>query len=242
LAHHNQGQNMSRTLFRNTLYALAISAATVASFQSSAGGITLGGTRVIYPAGQKQSTMSVRNMSDQASFMVQSWVEDADGNKSQDFIVTPPLYVSSPGNENTLRMIYAGKPVRTDQETLYYFNTKSIPSLDKKNMEGKNILMVAAVTRIKLFVRPDGLKPAIDKAPAELTFHRKGNNVSIENPTPYHITLVQIRVGDHKLPDTMVGPSNNISLPLPVGTGSNIAFRTINDFGAATPVINAVLK
>lgn len=220
-----------------------ISASTLlASFQVFAGGITLGGTRIIYPAGQKQSTMSVRNTSDQASFLVQSWVEDADGNKSQDFIVTPPLYVSGPGNENTLRMMYAGKPVRTDQETIYFFNTKSIPSIDKKNIDGKNILMVAAVTRIKLFVRPEGLKPTIDKAPAELIFHRKGNDVSIENPTPYHITLVQIRVGPHKLPDIMVGPKNNISLSMPAGAGKDIAFRTINDFGAATPVINTVIK
>lgn len=233
---------MSRNLLCKAFYALVISASTITSFQVAAGGITLGGTRVIYSAGQKQSTMSVRNTSDQASFLVQSWVEDSDGNKSQDFIVTPPLYVSGPGNENTLRMMYAGKPVRTDRETLYFFNTKSIPSLDKKNMDGKNILMVAAVTRIKLFIRPEGLSPAIDKAPAELIFHRKGNDVSIENPTPYHITLVQVRAGSHKLSDTMVGPNSNVSLPLPAGSGNSIAFRTINDFGAATPVINSVLK
>ncbi|HGU9825295.1 TPA: fimbria/pilus periplasmic chaperone [Enterobacter cancerogenus] len=233
---------MSGNLLRDTLCAIVISASTVASFQAAAGGITLGATRVIYSAGQKQSTMSVRNTSDQASFMVQSWVEDANGNKSQDFIVTPPLYVSGPGNENTLRLMYAGKPVRTDQETLYYFNTKSIPSIDKKKMEGTNILMVAAVTRIKLFVRPHGLKPAIENAPAELSFHKVGNQVRIENPTPYHITLAQIRAGTHKLPDTMVGPRNNITLPLPAGDVKTIDFRTINDFGAATPVISAVLK
>lgn len=51
-------------------------------------------------------------------------------------------------------------------------------------MEGKNMLMLAAVTRIKLFLRPAELTPAIEKAPAELKFHRAGGQVRIENTTP----------------------------------------------------------
>ncbi|WP_312041424.1 fimbria/pilus periplasmic chaperone [Pantoea eucalypti] len=62
--------------------------------------------------------------------------------------------------------------------------TKAIPSVDKKKMEGKNMLMLAAVTRIKLFLRPAELTPAIEKAPAELKFHRAGGQVRIENTTP----------------------------------------------------------
>ncbi|WP_338564917.1 fimbria/pilus periplasmic chaperone [Erwinia sp. E_sp_W01_6] len=114
-----------------------MSAACLATSPVRAGGIMLGGTRIIYPAGQKQVSMSVRNTSDQSSFLVQSWVEQPDGQKSQNFVATPPLYVSGPGNENTLRLMYVGEPARTDQETLYYFNTKAIPSLDKKRRRGK---------------------------------------------------------------------------------------------------------
>lgn len=233
---------MSNHLFRNALCSAVISAACLAPSLAQAGGITLGGTRVIYPAGQKQVSLSVRNTSDQSSFMVQSWVDQPDGKKSQDFVVTPPLYVSGPGNENTLRLMYAGKPVRTDQESLYYFNTKAIPSMDKKKMEGKNVLMLAAVTRIKLFVRPAGLSPAVDKAPAELTFHRSGGQMRIDNPTPYHITMVQMKVDGQKLADTMVSPRGSVSLPLPAGAGNIVTFRTINDFGAATPEMRATLK
>lgn len=233
---------MSNHLFRNTLCAIVMSAASLVPSLAQAGGITLGGTRVIYPAGQKQVSLSVRNTSDQSSFMVQSWVEQPDGKKSQDFVVTPPLYVSGPGNENTLRLMYVGSPVRTDQESLYYFNTKAIPSMDKKNMEGKNVLMLAAVTRIKLFVRPAGLSPAVDKAPAELTFHRSGGQMRIDNPTPYHITLAQMKVGGQKLSDTMVTPRGSVSLPLPAGAVNTVTFRTINDFGAATPELRATLK
>lgn len=233
---------METHLFRNILCAAVISAAGLASPIVEAGGITLGGTRIIYPAGQKLVSLSVRNTADQNTFMVQSWVEQADGKKSQDFVVTPPLYVSGPGNENTLRLMYAGLPARADQESLYYFNSKAIPSMNKKEMEGKNVLMLAAVTRIKLFVRPAGLKPSVDKAPAELIFRRNDNQLQIDNPTPYYITLAQLKAGSKKLPDTMVPPRGNISLPLPAGAGNLVNFRTINDFGAVTPEKSAEIK
>ena len=233
---------MFRNFFYSTLCAVAISAVCLVPTLAEAGGITLGGTRVIYPAGKKQVTMSVRNTSEGSSFMVQSWVETPDGEKSQDFIVTPPLYVSGPNNENILRLMYIGKPVRSDQESLYYFNTKSIPSVDKSKMDGQNVLLLAAVTRIKLFVRPAGLVPAVEKAPAELTFHREGSQIRINNPGPYHITLAQMMVGDRKLPDTMVSPRDSVLLPLPAGKGNTIAFRTINDFGAVTPELRVALK
>lgn len=202
----------------------------------------LGGTRIIYPLNQKQVSMSVRNTSEQGSFLVQSWVEQPDEKKSQDFIVTPPLYVSGPGNENTLRLMYVGAPAATDRETLYYFNAKAIPSVDKKKMEGKNMLLLAAVTRIKLFLRPAGLTPAADKAPAELTFHRNGSQMRIDNPTPYYLTLVELKAGGKKLPDTMVSPRSSSTLDISSSSAGTVTYRTINDYGAATPEMRAELK
>lgn len=174
--------------------------------------------------------MSVHNTSDKSSFMVQSWVEDAEGKKSADFIVTPPLYVSGPGNENTLRIMYIGQPPRKDQETLYYLNSKAIPSLDKKSLEGKNILLLAATTRIKLFVRPAELSPSEEKAQDLLTFHRQGEQTEVDNPTPYYITLAKIKSGVKSLPDTMVAPGGHVLLP----AQGQITYHTINDFGALT--------
>lgn len=233
---------MSGYPLRHSFIAALMSAVCLAPSLAHAGGIMLGGTRIIYPVGQKQVTMSVRNTSDQSSFLVQSWVEQADEKKSQDFVVTPPLYVSGPGNENTLRLMYVGTPPVADRETLYYFNAKDIPSIDKKKMEGKNMLMLAAVTRIKLFLRPAGLTPSPEKAPAELTFHRIGSQLRIDNPTPYYLTLAEIKVGGNKLPDTMVSPRGNAVLALPATSGGTVTYRTINDFGAATHEMHAELK
>ncbi|WP_239498438.1 fimbria/pilus periplasmic chaperone [Providencia rettgeri] len=210
--------------------------------QASAGGITLGGTRVIYPIGSKQVNISIRNTSQESHFLVQSWIENENEQKSSDFFITPPVYASAPGNENILRLIKTVEPKHTDRETLYYLNTKAIPSIDKKKMEGKNMLVLAAVTRIKLFLRPAGLTPSVDKAPEELTFYLENNAVRINNPTPYYITLAQIYIDGKPLPDAMVSPHDSLTLPAVAALRGNVSFRTINDYGAITPIKYTVLK
>ncbi|CAI2793940.1 Chaperone protein focC precursor [Serratia grimesii] len=222
--------------YRNILCTSALLASCLVSSFASAGGMALGATRIIYPAGQKQVSLSVHNKSDSTSFLVQSWTEGSDGKKSNDFVVTPPLYVSGPGNENTMRIMYAGQPVKKDRETLYYFDSKSVPSLDKKAMEGKNILLLAAITRIKLFVRPAGLSPSVEDAPSTLTFHKQGNTLRIDNPTPYYITLAKMTYAGQKMPDTMVPPLDSTSLPVSSSASGTVSFHTINDYGALTSV------
>lgn len=151
----------------------------------SAGGISIGGTRVVYSADAAQTTLSVTNKSDASTYLIQSWVEKADGTKTSDFIVTPPLYTSTPGNENVLRIISGGVAHARDRETLYYFNVKAIPSVNKKAVEDSPAgLVVATAMQIKLFVRPPGLKPARENAENNLEFTRKGERLVIHNPTP----------------------------------------------------------
>ncbi|WP_414446504.1 fimbria/pilus periplasmic chaperone [Citrobacter europaeus] len=226
--------------FRKGLLAMPL--LFTATFAAHAdGGIAIGGTRVVYPAMKKEVGMSVRNTSDDTSFMIQSWV-DSEGNRSQDFIVTPPLFVSSPGTENTLRIMYVGKRPLEDQEKLYYFNVKSIPSMNKKDIEGKNVLILAGVTRVKLFLRPAGLKPAIENAPEMLTFQRLGDQIQAANTSPYYITMAQIKSGTWKADDTMVPPHGTALIRAPGAPGNTISFRTINDYGAVTPEMTVSVR
>ena len=44
-------------------------------------GVALGATRVIYPAGQKQVQLAVTNNDENSTYLIQSWVENADGVK-----------------------------------------------------------------------------------------------------------------------------------------------------------------
>lgn len=211
---------------------LLLATCLVSSCAFADGGIVLGGTRLIYPAGQKQVSLSVRNTAQQSAFLVQSWAENASGKRSNDFVVTPPLFVSNAGDENVLRIMYVGPRLPTDRETLYYFNAKAVPSVDKTKTEGSNSLILAAVTRIKLFVRPANLADDADKAPSLLTFNRSGDRVEIRNPTPYYITLVKISSGIKNQTDVMVAPFGRETVILPKGNSRTFSYSTINDYGA----------
>ncbi|MFU2315127.1 fimbria/pilus periplasmic chaperone [Rahnella sp. PCH160] len=198
-----------------------------------AGGISLGATRVIYPQGAAQTSLSIANSDVGKVFLIQSWVSESDGKKSTDFVITPPIFVIQPNKENTIRIMYVGKnPLPVDRESLYYLNSKAIPS--GKPEEGKNTLQIATETTIKMFVRPDNLPTKSLEAPKAIRCKLNGANVSVSNPTPYYVTLVGITVGDQKLPNTMVAPKSDTQIPLTGGPGGTIKFQTVNDFGSKT--------
>lgn len=225
---------------RFALYTLCCALMTSAALTQpvmAEGGISIQGTRIVYPAEKKQLSVLLRNTSKTDTFLVQSWVTSADGQKTKDFIVTPPLYVSNPENGNTLRLMFRGEKPPQDRETLYYFIAKAIPSVDKKAGEGKNTLILAAANRIKLFLRPAGLSPKISESPAQLTFRKTGSQLEITNPSPYYLTLTEMKAGSKALPVVMVPPKGTTRLGLPAGSGSTVVYRTINDAGALTPVL-----
>lgn len=197
----------------------------------AAGGITLGASRVVFPADAQQASLSVKNGTASATYLMQSWVESADGKKTTDFIVTPPLYTSTPGGENTLRIVSAGVPHAQDKESLYYLNVKAIPSVDKDALaKTRGGLVVATQMRIKLFVRPAGLSPAREKAADALEFTRHGGKLEIRNPTPYWLTLTGMKAGAAIPDDVMVPPQGSASVAAPAGSRI-ITWNSINDYG-----------
>lgn len=197
-----------------------------------AGGVALGATRVIYPQGDKQVSLPVTNSSASNVFLIQSWVANADGTKSADFVVTPPLFVIQPKNENVLRIMYVGPALPTDRESVFYLNSKAIPSVDKHKLQG-NVLQIATQSVIKLFIRPANLPSFSVDAPAAMRCHLENGHVTLSNPSPYYLSLVELYIGNVKQTNTMVPPKGSLILNAP-GDG-RVKFETVNDFGADTP-------
>lgn len=222
-------------VFKKSLCGALLCTLIMAGGAHADGGISVSGTRIILPASDGQVSVTLHNSSTTDSYLIQSGVSDASGHKAAGMIVTPPLFVSHPGNENALRIMYTGGALPQDRETLFYFTEKAIPSLNRAGIAGKNVVTMAAAQRIKLFVRPAGLNPEAGKAPDMLTFHRAGNRLEISNPSPYYITLTGLKAGNQELQNGMVAPHDTFSQALPAGAGSAVTFNTINDYGAVTP-------
>jgi fimbrial chaperone protein len=207
----------------------------------AAGGVALGATRVIYPAGAQQTSLAITNSDSRDRYLINAWIDNDAGKKDKRFVVTPPLFVSEPKSENTLRIIYVGEPLPDDRESLFWMNVKAIPAVDKNSVEGKNVLQLAILSRIKLFVRPPKLSMQPEEARAKLSFSRSGGALVIDNPTPYYVTLVNLKMGGVKLPNTMISPRQNARVSLGTAQGS-ITFQTVNDYGALTPVQSGAVR
>lgn len=203
---------------------------------SWAGGIALGSTRVIYPSDARQVSLSVNNSDDHNRYLIQTWVENEAGVKTEDFIITPPLFVSKPKSENMLRIIYSSDKIPQDREKLYWINNKAIPSIDKNDVKGNNVLQIAVLARIKLFVRPAGLTEKSADAPSKLSFSRSSDMLAINNSSPFYVTLVNISINGRNVETTMVPPKSSVRVALPKGvTSGTLSYQTINDYGANTP-------
>lgn len=205
-----------------------------------AGGVLLGATRVIYTQGDKQASLAIKNTDDKLRYLIQSWVEDKNGKKSTDFIITPPLFVSNPKGESTLRIVYVGAALPKDKETVYFLNSKAIPEFDKDKIENKNVLKMAVLSRIKIYVRPATLSLLSESAPAALKFHMEGSNLTIDNPTPYYVSLVQFYVGGKLQPNTLISPKDKTVINVGAGLKKEVTFKAVNDYGAITPINNGV--
>ncbi|AZI88550.1 molecular chaperone FimC [Kosakonia sp. CCTCC M2018092] len=214
----------------------------ISSAVNAEGGISLGATRVIYPAEAKQTSLAVNNSDNNSRFLINSWIEDEQGQKVKTFAVTPPLFVSEPNSENTLRIIYVGPPLPGDRESLFWLNVKAIPSVEKESLAGKNVLHLAILSRIKLFVRPSTLTDLVQEAPEALSFALEGNTLKIANASSYYLSLVNMHINQRKVNNVMVAPKKSTQVALPPDARGDLTFQTVNDYGAVTPVRTVSLR
>ncbi|MEC3990572.1 fimbrial biogenesis chaperone [Proteus mirabilis] len=196
--------------------------------------VSLGATRVIYFAGEKQVKLPVIN-NDEKRYLIQSWIENSEGKKDNSFVITPPLFSMQGKKENTLRIIDAtNNKLPKDRETLFWLSVKSIPAVEK-SLANENMLQLAIISKIKFFYRPKDLTISPDENYKKLQFKRNNDTLIIKNPTPYFITMTELELGGKKLENTMVPPFEDKSISIPTSAYGKLSFQTINYYGAITP-------
>jgi len=215
-------------------------AATLFSSAVNAGGVGLGATRMVYSADAKQSTLQVRNTHAQASFLIQSWMETASGERTQDFVITPPLYVLKPATESVVKIIFNGRSLPQDRESLYWITVKAIPQ-QTKNSAG-NSLQFASANRIKVFYRPASLPNNANEAWQKITGEYSAGKVVLRNPTPWFITTINLKVDGKAVKPVMLPPESSTTLEEKFSRATSLTFQTLNDYGAWTPVTRVPLN
>ncbi|EOW4282748.1 fimbria/pilus periplasmic chaperone, partial [Escherichia coli] len=158
----------------------AVLALLMTAQQCFAGGVALSTTRVIYDGGKKEASLTVENHNKNEEFLIQSWIDDVNGNKKTPFIITPPLFKLDPDKNNVLRIVNIEDTLPKDRESVYWINVKAIPAKSAEN-ENKNVLQIAVRTRLKLFYRPKGLPGSNLEAMKQLRFQCQNNQIVVNN-------------------------------------------------------------
>lgn len=129
-------------------------------FNANAQGVSLGKTRVIFSEGSSSESVYISN-DDNQPYLIQAGItEYIDGNLSSNFIVTPPVFRLENKSVSSLRILLKDiQDLPNDKESLFYLNTKIIPSTKRPNeselQESKLVLITNFV--IKVIYRPENI-------------------------------------------------------------------------------------
>ena len=205
-------------------------------------GVVISGTRFIYPAGEKSITFAVRNPST-STWLIHTKVNAGGSWKGADqpettqntFIATPPLFTLRPDRENTVRLTFTDGALPTDRESLFTLIVAAIP--EGKN--GGNSVQTAVRSRFKLFYRPAKLPGEPEGAYQALRWSYGNGAVTVENPTPYYVTLFQLSLNDKKLADSgLVAPyAKRTFAGCQQASRCDIRWHAINEYGRILPEI-----
>lgn len=215
------------------------------------GEIVIDRTRVIYPATAREVTVNLHNPTDSPR-LVQAWIDGGDPQvppESSDapFTLTPPILRLEPGKGRALRLMYQpepGHPTASAVESVFWLNVLGIrPSFDTPVVG--NHMQFAFRSRIKLFLRPDGLPGLAEEAGQSLHWRleRAGPVLQVHNPSAFHVTLSRVGVTvagteyRHDNPPMLVPQSTTqIALTgrgMPRQGDAMLHFTTLDDQGQA---------
>lgn len=219
---------------------------------SDSAGIVLESTRVIYPERLiKGITFTVTNRTEQM-YLLQSrvvpWGSAQTPSAEAPFIVVPPLTRFAPDDALTLRIRLTKHDLPTDRESVFGLLLKAIPSQSAPNSlsdEGAKMAL-ALQNNLKLFYRPVGLVEIDPEERAEaLQFTRQGTQLKVHNPTPYYVTLGEIKTGTEvvTLGDLrMLAPFSTTFFDVSVTPPISLSWYIIDDDGRPTPRQSQFLK
>lgn len=214
---------------------LAVAGCLIAPGLAPQAAVSLDRTRIIFNGENKSLSLSIRNDNKELPYLAQSWIENDQQKKvTGPLIVLPPLQRLEPTSGGQVKILKSAEveQLPKDRESLFYFNLREVPP----RAETSNTMQIALQTKVKLFYRPANIVPERgDVWQERLTLKKSTRGFTIENPTPYYITINEIvdasnTRGETDFSPVMLAPFSTQEV-VPDGTVAQPVLTYINDFG-----------
>lgn len=214
------------------------------------GGVSLSRTRIVFSSTDHAQSIAIKNHG-QRAYLVKSIVSTTpEGQQKAPFLVTPPLFRLEANSQNTLRILGDHtQQLAKDRESVFYLSVIMVPSSpkpDSSDTESMSARVAVGVQQIiKLFYRPAGLSMTPVQAEKALIFTQQGNQVQVNNPTPYYQTFAQLSLDGKPVSVrdsvSMIPPFGQVSYAVK-GAVNQAEWSMINDYGSSSSVHLAAVQ
>lgn len=204
--------------------------------QQALAAVSLSATRVVFNHGATTASLGLVNGADYP-VMVQAWIDDGDPlgtpqTARSPFVVLPPIFRMAPLEQRSLRLLTSAQNLPQDRESLFWLNVYEIPpNLPTATREK---MLLAFRTQIKVLWRPRGIGKLNVNVGNQLRWGVRGNTIVVKNPTPWHISLSEIKMADYYAEGIVLKPLSERAVFTIPNSGSGeitIDFAILNDEG-----------
>lgn len=230
---------------------IALGVITLSFFYVShavAEGVSFDRTRVIYAQKNKSQSITLYNDTDKLYLAQSSVVNALDETDSANFIVIPPLTRLEPRSRQSLKILFKDEQyLAKDRETLLFFSTSLIPESKRNNLDADDVapqFNVITKMTIKFIYRPAEIVSDADTAGDKIQVEPSHGQLTLKNPTPHVLTLVNLRVDNEKYRDAdsvVIAPFSEVSLKQG-NAARQFSWQILNDYGATSALYSRPLE
>ncbi|EEW3329094.1 fimbria/pilus periplasmic chaperone [Escherichia albertii] len=199
-------------------------------------GIVIYGTRIIYPAENKEVMVQLMNQGNRSS-LVQAWIDDGDTSLPPEkiqvpFMLTPPVAKVGANSGQQIKIRIMPNRLPTNKESIFYLNILDIPPNSPED-EGKNALKFAMQNRIKLFYRPVGVASVNKETFKKLRVNNSGNGLIIKNGSANWVTISDVKANSVKVnyETIMIAPQESQRVDVKNHNANSWQLTIIDDHG-----------
>lgn len=195
-------------------------------------------TRLVFAPNDIAQSLTLANDS-VTPMLLQVWTDAGETASSPDnsrtpLVVLPPVFKMQPDELRTLRvMLSSRRSLPEDRESLFWLNIYQIPPELSATKSATRKLVLPLRLRLKVFIRPTGLKAPTANDEQKLRFSIASQGITITNPTPWYMSLTVTATKGIRIGSIMLAPyeRRDVVLSQAPAVGTTVNYAVINDSG-----------